>query len=194
MIFIGVDPGVSGAVAIIDGTKIYVKNVPIIEGNKHRELDAASLADILNENISNTNECLAAIEKVGSMPKQGVASMFSFGFSTGQACGVLAALKIPIIRPRPQEWKKKILNGFPWKGDKSSSIAFIRQRFPDVDLKRTPRCTNFDTGKADALCLALYAKESYSPTAVVEPKETENNDANGEGKEGEPKVAPSEIS
>ncbi|MEK6833405.1 MAG: hypothetical protein AABY32_05135, partial [Nanoarchaeota archaeon] len=121
---------------------------------------------------------LAALEKVHAMPKQGVSSMFSFGFSTGQACGVLAALKIPIIRPTPQKWKKDILNGFPWKGDKNSSIAFIRQRFPDVDLKRTPRCSTFDTGKADAICLALFAKASGTNEKIniISEKEEELTD------------------
>ena len=70
MIFIGIDPGVSGAVAIIDGEKIFVSNVPIIEGNKHKEIDAASLVDILKENINETSKCLAALEKVHAIPKQ----------------------------------------------------------------------------------------------------------------------------
>ena len=76
---IAIDPGaISGACAIFpDGGEISVEDLAVANG----QLDAASLADLLRgEGVS-----VAVVERVGAMPKQGVASTFRFGF----ACGVI---------------------------------------------------------------------------------------------------------
>ena len=49
---------------------------------------------------------LAALEKVGAMPGQGVVSMFTFGHAAGAVAGVLAALEVPVTLVTPQRWKK----------------------------------------------------------------------------------------
>lgn len=94
MRIIGIDPGLSGAVCYIDG--------PTIEAIKMPEI----LADIvaLLESVR-VGDCMAFIEKVGAMPKQGVSSTFKFGRNFGNLEAVLAALRIPFEYVLPVKWQ-----------------------------------------------------------------------------------------
>ena len=69
MVYIGIDPGVSGAMAIRDDLGIYLF-----------KFDEEKYIDALKRAPANTICCL---EHVHSMPKQGVASSFNFGMNFG---------------------------------------------------------------------------------------------------------------
>jgi crossover junction endodeoxyribonuclease RuvC len=95
------------------------------------------------------------IEKVSAMPKQGVTSMFNFGFSTGAIHGIVATLGIPRYLVTPQRWKNNILVGT--KKDKEAAIDYCRRAFPSVTLLATEKSRKPHSGMADAICIALYA-------------------------------------
>jgi hypothetical protein len=141
--FIGIDPGQSGAIAVIaaDGsvcTGAYDKSLYI------DALNAAMLDD----------KVLAIVEHVSSMPKQGVASTFKFGTNFGWIQGVLDAIGVPYELVRPQKWKR----AFSCTSDKNTSIAVAKRLFPNVCLKRTQRCSKDDDGIAEALLMAEYGR------------------------------------
>src|SRR4051812_35325229 len=96
----GVDPGASGAVAFLypDDMLLLVMDIPIVDGL----VDAAALT----RRIAFINPALAVVEKVHSMPKQGVASTFKFGMAYGTVLGIVGALKIPLHLVTPTVWKK----------------------------------------------------------------------------------------
>jgi crossover junction endodeoxyribonuclease RuvC len=100
----GIDPGLSGAVAIFteSGAFVTVFDMPTLTlKNGKREIDAPALyAALLNYKILH-----AYIEKVHSMHGQGVSSTFSFGQSLGIIKGVLAGSEIPFSLISPQRWK-----------------------------------------------------------------------------------------
>lgn len=101
---------------------------------------------------------MAAVEKVGAMPHQGVSSTFNFGKSAGYIEGVLTALGIPYQLVPPAKWKKE----FSLIGkDKKASIETCRKLFPELDLKRTERCRTESDGKAEATLLACYAMRHF---------------------------------
>lgn len=143
MTFIGIDPGQSGAIAVIaaDGA------VSISSYDKSLYIDAL-IAAMLDDKV------LCILEHVSSMPKQGVASTFKFGENFGWLQGVLDAIGMPYELVRPQRWKKM----FSCTSDKNTSIAVARRLFPGVSLKRTPRCSKDDDGMAEALLMAEYAR------------------------------------
>lgn len=157
MIFIGIDPGKSGGIAVIsslDNTQIDVFPMPIA-GN---EIDMHAIYVRLKKH------CLGYpmagyIEKVGAMPKQGVTSMFSFGFTTGALHAILACLEIPRYIVTPQEWKKEILIGTA--KDKAAAIEYCIKAYPGVNLLATERSKVCHDGMADALCIATYAKKQF---------------------------------
>ena len=97
---------------------------------------------------------ICCLEHVGSMPGQGVTSMFHFGENFGFIQGVLRAYKIPFELVRPQKWKKE----FSITGDKNSSIQVCKRLFPEVSLFRTSKCKKEDDGMAEFLLMAEFAR------------------------------------
>ena len=109
MKIIGIDPGLSGAIAILDNAKVLnIFDIPVMsEGKKNkRQLNSALLVNLLKENINKEEEVAVVVEQVNAMPGQGVTSMFNFGQTFGALKGICAALELPIFFVRPSKWKK----------------------------------------------------------------------------------------
>jgi crossover junction endodeoxyribonuclease RuvC len=155
---LGVDPGLSGALALYDYITSSVEEVfdmPTIDagvGSK-RVVDESTLAwriDALAKRIKH-----AFVEKVGAMPGQGVTSMFSFGTSYGIVRGVIAANFIPITLVTPQTWKKAL--GVP--AAKDGARARASQLLP---ASSGLWCRVKDDGRAEASLIALYGAKYAS--------------------------------
>jgi crossover junction endodeoxyribonuclease RuvC len=154
-LYIGVDPGKTGAVAIMSKESVWAVTVmPLMD----KDVDWSALAAWIRENTGGP-KVIACIEKVHSMPEQGVKSVFAFGFVTGAVHGILAAMDIPRYLVTPQAWKKEILAGTPQ--DKKAAIDYCTRVYSYVSLKATPRSTTPHTGIADAICLAEYGMRHY---------------------------------
>ena len=100
---IGIDPGLSGAIAVLEDKKVLgIFDMPVMaEGKKNkRQLNSAQLVNVIKSNINQDEEISVVVEQVNAMPGQGVTSMFNFGQTFGAIKGVCAALKLPIyFRP-----------------------------------------------------------------------------------------------
>lgn len=151
MIYIGIDPGKKGSWAVIaqsetgQFTKVYPWD------------DVFFVADM--KALSQMGEkIVAAVEKVGAMPHQGVTSMFNFGQSYGFIQGVLSAYGIPYQLVPPGVWKREF--SIVQKG-KTGSVDVCKCLFPDVSLFPTERCRKESDGMSDALCLAEYARRKF---------------------------------
>jgi hypothetical protein len=150
MLIFGIDPGKAGAIAAIDDGEVYKTTIMPIVG---KELDLDAISTWIYD-IATDRDCIAYIEKVHSMPSQGVASMFSFGYSVGVMHGILAALSIPRYLVAPQTWKGFLLKDT--KKDKDAAVAYCRRTFPRTSLLATERCHKPHDGIADAICIAQY--------------------------------------
>ena len=139
-LYIGIDPGKKGALAIIDGENVSV--IPFDEDTYIQELHIASKLP-----------CVCCLERVGAMPGQGVTSMFSFGTNFGFIQGVLQAYHIPFELVTPQKWKKE----FGVSG-KNESVTVCKRLFPGVSLLATEKCRKDSDGMAEALLMAEYAR------------------------------------
>lgn len=144
MIYIGIDPGKIGSMAVITPTGEYI--VPFSQEGYKLEMKRLGAGD-----------ACCCLERVGAMPKQGVNSMFHFGENFGFIQGLLAAYSIPYELVTPNKWKKE----FQVTGDKKSSIAVCKRLFPDVSLRKTDRCRKDDDNMAEALLLAEFAKRRF---------------------------------
>lgn len=149
MNFIGIDPGKSGAIAIIreDGTV----DTAIFSEEAYKHL--------LKECGSNS---FAVVEQVcGFSPpgvKIGSTSIFNFGANYGWIQGVLFAFGIPYQTVVPRKWK----GCFGLNKDKGLSIQCAKRLFPSVSLYRTDRCTVAHDGIAEALLMAEYARRLHN--------------------------------
>ena len=157
MKIVGIDPGLSGAVAILENNKVLnIFNIPVMsEGKKNkRQLNSALLVNLLKENIIPNEEVAVVVEQVNAMPGQGVTSMFNFGQTFGAIKGICAALELPIFFVRPSKWKKhfELINS-----SKDSSRTKTIEMYPNLskDLAKKK-----DVNKSDAILIARYFSET----------------------------------
>ncbi len=139
--YLGIDPGVSGAVALVSGGEAKFLNF-----KNSTEKDTA---DYLRDHVNDVNFCF--IEKVHSMPKQGVKSVFTFGANYGFYIGVLSVLGIPYERVSPIKWQSylKCRTG----GNKNISKQKAQELYPHLKITHS---------NADALLIAYYCKDVKS--------------------------------
>ena len=164
--FIGIDPGQSGAVAMINsrGDIVSLQDTPVIhikQGKKNRtkyvESQMATILDNMRSSHS-TGKLEAVIEAVHAMPAQGVTSMFSMGMGFGLWVGILAALRIPYRKVEPVVWKRAI--GIVAGSSKNASIIRAQQAFPGVSFRKDKGRVDTLDGRADALLLAEYLRKA----------------------------------
>lgn len=154
-VILGVDPGAKGAIAALDnatGQLLWVEDMPAIDGIT----SGALIADLLTNEIVTT----AWVERVHSMPKQGIASAFKFGQGFGTILGVLAGARIPFELINSEGWKKT--QGL-LRQPKSASRRSAIERFPDHSalFARVK-----DDGRAEA---ALIARHGWLDLRTVSP-------------------------
>lgn len=154
-IFVGIDPGLSGAIARLDSAsgEVRIEDVPTFEikrnGKAKREIDCHSLARIVDDMTKEPGTRIV-IELVSSMPGQGVSSVFAFGKAFGVLIGVSAATFCPIDFVSPAKWKREV----GVTASKDGSRAKASMLFPRYsELWRRAK----DDGRAEALLIALYA-------------------------------------
>jgi len=161
---IGIDPGLNGAVAIIDDQvkppHITLHDTPTLlltgRGTRRREYDVAAMAEILEPYSvwgSRAFETMVWIEATHAMPDQGVRSMWTMGYGAGLWEGMVAALRIPLGRVSPQRWQRRMLADLPRGKDAARMVA--SRLFPAVadQLRRAK-----DHGRADALLIAAWGR------------------------------------
>lgn len=144
---LGIDPGIHGALALIDdGDLVALWDMPIVVSpkNKRQKVDGAQLASWLGKRHIDH----AWLEQVGASASR--AGSFAFGRSVGIVEGVLETLGIPVTRVAPQTWK-------PAMGcagsDKSVSRAKAAELLPGY-AKLFARVK--DDGRAEAALIGLY--------------------------------------
>ena len=157
MIIIGIDPGLSGAIAILDDKKVLsIFEMPVMaEGKKNkRQLNSAQLVNIIKSNIIKSDEIAVVVEQVNAMPGQGVTSMFNFGQTFGAIKGVCAALELPIFFVRPSKWKKhfELINTH-----KDASRTKAIEMFPKISSILSKKK---DVNKSDAILIARFFSET----------------------------------
>ncbi len=157
MIIIGIDPGLSGAIAILENNKVLnIFDIPVMsEGKKNkRQLNSALLVNLLKENLKNNEEVAVVVEQVNAMPGQGVTSMFNFGQTFGAIKGICAALDLPIYFVRPSKWKKhfELINS-----SKDSSRTKAIEMYPKLSNQLARKK---DVNKSDAILIARFFSET----------------------------------
>jgi crossover junction endodeoxyribonuclease RuvC len=150
---LGIDPGLSGALAIVHDGGVTFEPMPTIEGH----LDLAALKSWISFHSDSFD--FAYLEQVHSMPKQGVASSFKFGRVYGAVEGMLAALGIPYELVTPQRWQKMIYAGLEGKLEgKARSYMAASRLFPNVDFRATERSKKPHEGSVEASLIAYYGR------------------------------------
>jgi crossover junction endodeoxyribonuclease RuvC len=146
-LYLGIDPGITGAWALID-----------------KNLHVECLGDFEQRNgigtESGRGNIMAVIEEAQAMPGQGVSSTFKYGVNFGRWLEWLDTWAIPHRRIRPSAWKKAVCDGGPRKGKdgKEYSLELARRLFPGAaDSLKMKK----DHNRAEALLLSYYARNTW---------------------------------
>lgn len=148
----GIDPGSTGAIAVIDDHGGYVAHLimPVVKLGKSTRVNGAAVAAFLREHPVRH----VFIERVAAMPGQGVASTFTFGHAAGLVEGVVTGMGLPVDSVTPQAWKRAAgLIGT----DKDASRSRAVQLYPDLrilDLKGKGQAV------ADAILIARFGMQA----------------------------------
>ena len=159
MIVAGIDPGITGAIAVIDTNEdgwLEVHDMPTSADKAGKnQVSGTCLAGILRE----IRPDKVVLEKVNAMPgrpgkpgeasrSMGATSAFNFGRGYGTILGVVQALGIPLEHAPPATWKKAA-------GIQGTAKDYARTRardlYPDAPLDRKK-----DIGRADAILIARF--------------------------------------
>ncbi|MDC0514083.1 crossover junction endodeoxyribonuclease [Pelagibacteraceae bacterium] len=157
MRIIGIDPGLSGGIAVLDNNKVKeLFDMPVMpDGKKNkRQLNSALLAKLIKDHIEDIEDTVTIVEQVNAMPGQGVTSMFNFGQTFGAIKGICAALELPIYLIRPAKWKKhfELINS-----SKDASRTKAIEMYPSLAQKLSKKK---DVNKSDAILIARYFSET----------------------------------
>jgi len=146
MMYLGIDPGYSGAWGMIDHNGKYQSCGDMLHNEKHILSSDVywEMAEALEK-----QDVEIIIEMVHSMPGQGVSSSFKFGMAFGAAIAITERFNCVWHMVTPQKWKKAL----QLDSDKNKSLDLARQLWPEAPLLRKK-----DNGRAEALLLAEYLR------------------------------------
>lgn len=150
--FMGIDPGLSGAIAVYDGAQaLVVYDMPVLQMKTRRVVDEYALARLIDNWSSKVSQ--AWVEQVATRPGEGAVGAFTFGRSYGVVRGVLAANFITIHDVPPQVWKRAM----KVTGDKDESRARASALLPrhahNWPLKK-------HDGRAESVLIALFGHQT----------------------------------
>jgi crossover junction endodeoxyribonuclease RuvC len=144
LIYLGIDPGKNGALAII------------YEDDTHREFVFDEDTFLYELMALSGKKVKCVLESVHSMPGDSKRGAFSFGENFGYIKGLLKAFRISYELVPPQKWKKE----FSVTSDKNTSIEVAQRLFAGSDFRATERCKKQHDGKCEALLMAEYARRN----------------------------------
>lgn len=146
---IGIDPGINGGIAAT-----YNKNLISVEPMPSSAVELRNMFIFLGLKGNYKGELKVYLEDVHSMPTDGVASAFKFGWGVGLIEGVLGTMNIDYIKVTPQKW----MESFKLKKDKANdeSTYQYKKRIYELALKLTKNKIKFHQNQADSVMISLY--------------------------------------
>ena len=156
--FVGIDPGKSGGIVIIEGSEIFCEKMPL------SCLDIWHCIARLDCNGPITHIYL---EKVHSSPQQGVRSAFTFGEGFGMLQMALAAKEsYPHTLVTPQVWQREL--GIPPRKKKEPIgsfkerlRAYAQRLYPKSEIWKGTTLT-LQRSVSDAILIAEYGRRLHS--------------------------------
>jgi len=162
-IYIGIDPGLSGAMVAVDddGNVVGQLIMPRVNGRKG-PLDVRCALSWLID-VKGGSTATASLERASTRPGQSAVSTLTCGVNWGRLDGLLTALGIRYDTPTPQQWKRKL--GLPKRPAKErqqaklDAVELAGNLFPSLELSPGKKTTPHD-GLADAALIAEYARRT----------------------------------
>ena len=159
MIYIALDPGLTGAIAAIDDQAqlILCADLPIIRNGKLALIDANELTSLLMQ-CRDGRPAQITVERSQAMPGQGVSSTFTTGCVLGSILAACQRIAVPLHLVNAAVWKRQMA----LDSSKAVSLDKARLLFPTAELSRQK-----DHNRAEACLLAEYARRIFVGAAAA---------------------------
>jgi hypothetical protein len=172
-IYIGIDPGKQGAIAIQkEGQEPIIHKIPLVV----KEYDIQNLKNIFIQYCSIEDEVMVGIENVHALFGSSAKNTFEFGFGLGLLEAIVSTYEIPYVKINPKEWQKLAFEGIPAiykiaeKKDntkntkldtKAMAVLAVKRLYPKQPLNYGGRAEKPNEGLCDALLISHYLKYKY---------------------------------
>lgn len=150
MVTMGIDPGKGGGI-------VFIKKRGIASAFKCPDTPE-QIVSLIKTETRGFRKKRAMIEKVHSMPRDGVVSAFTFGCNYGTWLGILSAMNIPFDKVRPQQWQK-------FYGKLPKEKKSRKHKLKDMAYELYPGAKN-TLATADAILIGHY----FLNLGVINPK------------------------
>lgn len=170
-LFIGIDPGLTGAIAVLDdsGKCLFLSDCPTEKKSVKIAVSPKGISQLMADIKKLKGKIHALLEEPIAMPKNGramgVSSMLSYGRGVGVWEGALSSTGIEFDTVHPRVWKSKLLPS--QRRDKSNSIKAAKKLFPDARKKLANRKHH---GRAEALLIAYYLSTLFNGGRIENQK------------------------
>jgi crossover junction endodeoxyribonuclease RuvC len=170
MKFLGIDPGKTGGIAVIDSecNILFTASIPCLPPTKRKapkKQDNMTLARMLYSNID--NHTVVYSESTHAHPGEGACSSYDFGFNVGSVDGIISGLSqhtttcpFLFMHVSPMKWKKELeltMTDSTRTERKKASVDKANAIFSTALSRK-------QDGIAEALLIAYYALCMYNKT------------------------------
>lgn len=150
ILFVGIDPGKTGAIAAID------KNLEVYFLTLYPEGEVGA-SNIIRTIQRSSSKVVVFIEDCTINPKFGKVQCFKMGINFGIWRGVVAGANISFILEKPKVWQKGLLRSDDGVDTKKQSLAAAERIFPNISIGK-------NHNKSDALLMAYYMSQKMEGT------------------------------
>jgi crossover junction endodeoxyribonuclease RuvC len=164
MLTIGIDVGLTGALATLDeqGEVRFVADLPVSTIGKTRWINGGEFLRLLFAACNGSDPARVIVEQTHATPKLGVSTAHAMGQALGSVVAILQVAELSFETVPPAKWKRALGLLAPGTTDqykKSASLDRARQLFPKARLDRVK-----DHNRAEAMLVAHYAQRFlYAP-------------------------------
>lgn len=153
-VVLGIDPGLKGGLCVLSKEHglLELKPMPVIG----RDINTAELREMIKRARFDFGAEVAVIEKVHSMPGQGLSSTFTFGKGYGILIGQVSMLGMDFELVSPQKWQSIFHNKENSKTPKQRSLEAAEKLFPLEDFLASDRSRVPHDGLVDAALIAQW--------------------------------------
>lgn len=174
MLTIGIDVGITGALATLDerGQLCYLADLPISINGKMKWINGAEFLRLLFKARNVSRPARVIVEHVHAMPQLpgresfgGVISAHSTGLTLGSILSIIQVAELPLQLVTPMKWKRALGLVMPKTTSterKTASLEKARALFPKAALSRFK-----DHGRAEAILIAHWAMQASAQAAAV---------------------------
>ena len=158
-IFLGIDPGIHGAIAYVaitaDGPRVVdAVDLPTIGAKAKERVNVHAV----QEWILQHGPFHAFIERGQAMPRQGASSGYKFGRAVGAIEATVALCNVPLEIVEPSVWKRALrLKGKDKEGARQKALELFPHAQHLLARKK-------DHQRAEAMLIALYGARTVLHT------------------------------